>query len=335
MKHRALFTALALLAAPALASAHVGYVIGESDLQARAGRDFGFLFSTLFDPKNLGIAAMILIVIGALFPLFKKISPIANEVKRLDSRLTTYHTLIPWIIRLSLGIALIGAGSNNSLISPILSGFHQYANFQTLIGFLILAGFLLVLSIPAAVALFTIAFLKTPYLIGNLDFLALALAFVILANSRPGVDHLLGLKFPRGARKHKRWLPLILRTGLGLVFIYLALHEKILNPHLSELVAIKYNLVSIIPVSPAIWTLSAGLTELATGFMLLIGFRTRLVSVIAFAVITFSFFYFKEDVTSHVTLFGALSILFITGGGSHSMDEKMTALAQNKTRTTQ
>lgn len=308
--------------APALASAHVGYVVGREEVASHSGRDFRFLFSSLVGLKNLGVVAGIVIVIAVLAPFLKKLTPVKDEVKRIESRLATYHTIIPWITRLSLGIALIGTGTSDSLISPILAGFHQYSAIQTLAGFLILAGFLLCFSVPGAIVLFLIAFFKTNYLIGNLDFLALAAVSVILSDGRPGLDDLLGLKFPKNFRKYKSAVPVIIRGGLGLAFIYLALYEKILNPHLSALVVSKYNLMSIIPVTPAMWIFSAGVVEFALGAMILLGFRVRLVSIIASIVVTLSFFYFKEDVTSHVTIFGALSILFITGAGSPSLDEK-------------
>ena len=93
-----------------------------------------------------------------------------------------------------------------------------------------------------------------------------------------------------------------------------------MNPHASELVVQKYNLTSAIAVSPEMWVFSVGIIELVVGLFLLIGFKTRLTSAIAFAVLVVTFFYFKEDIFSHVTLFGSLSVLFITGGGIWSVD---------------
>jgi uncharacterized membrane protein YphA (DoxX/SURF4 family) len=53
---------------------------------------------------------------------------------------------------------------------------------------------------------------------------------------------------------------------------------------------------------------------------LFLGFKTRLISVIAFVVLSLSFFYFGEEVYSHVTLFSVLSVLFVTGGGKLIID---------------
>jgi uncharacterized membrane protein YphA (DoxX/SURF4 family) len=124
-------------------------------------------------------------------------------------------------------------------------------------------------------------------------------------------------------KKWEKYIPLIGRLGLGISMTYLALYEKIFNPHLSELVVSKFHLTSAIGVSPAMWVLSAGIIEFAVGLFIIIGFHTRLTSAIAFVVVTTTFFFFKEEVYAHVTLFGMLSVLFITGGGHYSVDRAM------------
>jgi uncharacterized membrane protein YphA (DoxX/SURF4 family) len=67
--------------------------------------------------------------------------------------------------------------------------------------------------------------------------------------------------------------------------------------------------------------LSAGAVECLVGILLVLGFKTRLISAIAFAILTLSFFFFGEDVYSHITLFGILSVLFVSGAGKMSVDK--------------
>ena len=116
-------------------------------------------------------------------------------------------------------------------------------------------------------------------------------------------------------------MPLILRFGVGFAMIFLAVYEKILNPHLSELVVTNFGLMNVVPVSPEMWVLSTGLIEFAVGLALILGLFTRISAGIAFIVLSLSFFYFGEDVASHITLFGTLSVLFITQGGAWSLDK--------------
>ena len=157
-------------------------------------------------------------------------------------------------------------------------------------------------------------------MLGNLDIAALAIGLLAVANPKPGIDDLLGIKLISPLKFLKTYVPLILRIGIGGAMMFLAVYEKMLNPHLSALVVQNYHLNSVIPVSEAMWVLAAGAIEFLVGFLLLIGHQTRLVVVVAFLVLSLSFFYFHEAVYSHVSLFATLSILFITGKGHIKKD---------------
>jgi len=157
--------------------------------------------------------------------------------------------------------------------------------------------------------------LRDSYLIGNLELFAAAIALLILANPWPGIDHIIGIPFPGPQRKWHHLVPLILRIGLGSAMIYLAVYEKILNPHLSAQVVAQFRLDQVIPVQTAMWVLSAGIIEAVLGLLIITGFYTRVVVAIAFVVLSMSFFYFGEAVYSHITLFGIMSVLFATGNG--------------------
>jgi uncharacterized membrane protein YphA (DoxX/SURF4 family) len=173
----------------------------------------------------------------------------------------------------------------------------------------------------AGLVLFGIGLSHSLYLVGNADFAAVLIAILIYADNRPGVDHIFGLRFFPRLLQLKKYIPLVLRVGLGGAMIFLAVYEKFLNPHTSEAIVRAFDLTAVIPVSPAMWVLGVGCIELVVGLCILLGFWTRLVSLIAFLVLTLTFFYFGEDVYSHVTLFGVLSVLLTVGGGHASLDE--------------
>lgn len=302
--------------------AHVGYVLTKPEFTSSAGTDFTYLFSPLGQPSNLALFIVTPILTLLLYLFLPKIPFVSKKLTYITTRTLSYHDLIPWMLRLTLGIALLGAGTSQSLISPLLPSTSPFlSSLEILTGFLLMAGFLTPIAALIAIPLFLYGYFQNSYLTGNLDFLAAALALLILADAKPGVDDLFGIDFPGLFAKFKAYLPLTLRLGIGTAMIYLAVYEKLLNPHASALVADKFGLVNVIPVSAAMWTLSAALIEALIGFLLLIGFRTRLSSAIATLVIALSFFYFKEDVTSHVTLFGVLSVLFVTGSGRVSLDQ--------------
>jgi uncharacterized membrane protein YphA (DoxX/SURF4 family) len=308
---------------PQRVSAHVRYLIDTEAVETYQGLDIPFLFRALADPGNLGLmlwtiaGAIIVFIFATQIKIFREI------LKNISDRANNYTQFIPWMLRLSLGIALIGSGTAMHLISPALANMPMFATIQVFLGFLIMAGFLVVPAAFAAIVLYGIAVATDWYLIGNLDFFAIALSLIVLDNERPGLDDLLG--FPKMSPLHRLrpYVPLILRCGIGLAMMFLAVYEKLLNPHLSGLIVANFNLQNVIPVSPEMWILSTGIIEFVIGLALVLGVYTRTVATIAFAVLSLSFFYFGEEVTSHITLFGILSVLFITQGGKLSVDKKL------------
>ncbi len=310
-------TAMLLLAfcSPLLASAHVGYVIPHDEIVTHEGLDFGFLLSVFKNPSYIALMVGTLVILVLLVIFIPKIPAVKKWFKEIEERMHSYGDFLPWMARLSLGIALIGAGGAHVLVSPLTPATEGLAFFELILGFLWLAGFLLIPTALATIVMYFVALTRETYILGNLDFLALAVSFLALHGERPGIDDIFGLKILYGFRLPRNLAPLILRMGIGIGMAYLALHEKILNPHLSELVVSQFHLTSAVPVSPAMWVFSAGMIELAVALCILVGFYTRLTSIIAFAVLVTTFFFFQEAVYSHVTLFGLLSILFVTGGG--------------------
>lgn len=313
---------------PALAYAHVGYVIEDKEFITNSGRDFAFLFKPLAESRYVALmvlvtaAAVVLYLVAVRTGVFKRLKT------RIERQAAVYTQYFAWMLRLSLGIALIGAGSSSVLISPAIEGMHVLSFIQILLGFLLLLGFALPLVVCATIVLFLWALFSNVYLFGNVEFLAGAVALLVLADSRPGFDDLFGIPFYSPLSRYKPYVPLILRIGIGSAMIFLAVYEKLLNPHASAAVIEKYALTSVVPVPPALWVLGAGVVELTIGAALLAGFKTRLASAIAFAVLSLSFFYFGEDVYSHITLFGVLSVLFVTGSGKWGVDKLCTNKSQ-------
>ena len=311
--------AFLLLVLPIFSFAHVGYVIDQQSFNEAKGTDFQFLASAVEDPFNVQLILITILAVLIVYYLGHKNFFIKKELNHIKKYASSYEDLIPWILRLSLGIALIGASSANMLVSPLLSTNGTIALIELILGFLMLFGAFIEITALIIVLLFIIGIFAEPYLFGNLEFFGAALALMLIGNPRPGFDHIVGIKMFVSENLRKLYVP-ILRISIGLALTFLAVYEKMLNPHASELVVQKYNLTSAIAVSPEMWVFSVGIIEVVVGIFLLIGFKTRLTSAIAFAVLVLTFFYFKEDIFSHVTLFGTLSVLFITGGGAFSVD---------------
>lgn len=314
------FVLLFLLLAAPPTSAHVGYVLTEEQLTETSGRGDLFLTSVFTEPANIVLMLIGVAVLGMLLWLARR----WQLSKKMMSRLPDYAPLFPWMARLSLGIMFIGAGAGGVLLNPAFPTRTFVSSAELLVGFLLLAGFLTAPAAIAAIFFWFFAFLENRYALGSLEVPALALFLLASTNERPGIDDLLRLPFIPALPKLRTYAVTILRVGIGFAMIYLAIVEKFLNPFTSKAVVDMYQLTQVIHVSEKMWVLSAGMTELAVGLCLLIGFRTRTFAAIAFLVLTGSFFFFQEEVYAHITLFGVLSILFVAGGGAWSVDRKLS-----------
>lgn len=311
------------------AHAHVRYLMDEETASDISGTNFDFLLNALKDPKNIGLMIWTVAVAIIVIVAFNKIKCLKNKAKSISEKADSYMVFTPWMLRLALGIALIGSGSSFNLISPALTGYDAFSTIQILLGFLIMAGFLVIPASLAAVGIYIYALTQDTYILGNLDFLAVAVALLVLDNEKPGLDDLLGTPKISPFSKFKKFVPLILRLGIGGAMVFLALYEKIFNPNMSELIVLGFDLQKVIPVSAEMWVLSTGLIEFIIGSALILGLFTRITSVITFIVLSLSFFYFGEDVSSHITLFGILSVLFVMEGGKLSLDNWIKKFRQS------
>jgi uncharacterized membrane protein YphA (DoxX/SURF4 family) len=129
----------------------------------------------------------------------------------------------------------------------------------------------------------------------------------------------------------REYVPLALRLGLGLSLVIMAIGDKFLNPHLFGYVVENYGLVQASPFSAGMWVASATIIELILGLAIILGFQTRIASLLTFIVLSIFFFVFKEEVYAHVTLFGCLFALLITGSGSLSLDSFLYVRSKSTT----
>lgn len=314
-----IFAFLALFL-PSIASAHVRYIANDAEVAEFGGTDWGSFLAPLFDPVNEGLIIGTIIICIVTYWILMRSKAFHKWSHHMVKVGESYTPYIPWIARLSLGIALIGAGFSEVLLSPVLPVVGLLATVQVVLGFFLLAGFLVGPSAVAVLILFAIAISRDIYMVGAFDALALMLSLLILDDRRPGVDDIVGIPDFTKVKKLKKYLPTIMRLGVGIAMVYLAVVEKVLNPHLSEFVVRVTELTGVIPVSEGMWVFSAGAIEFALGVLLILGLLTRVVAVVALVVLAGSFFYFGEEVWSHVTLFGSISAIFILGGGKWSLD---------------
>ncbi len=323
---KGLVLSVLLVMCMAVASAHVSYVLEDDEFSQNIGYDLSFLMGALQNWVNIALIIVTLAVVMVVYFLAPKLRFFNAEKQTIEKVSHEYIDFIPMIARLAVGIALIGAGTSGVLVSPTLASFSILGTLQIFIGFLLFIGLFTGVAAWGAVALYGIALVQTPYMLGNFEFLGLSLLILAMGDGRPGVSDLIGAPFFGKLQKLKPYVPQILAWSIGIAMMYLAIFEKLLNPHTSELVVMQYGLATAIPVSPAMWVLSAGIIEFVIGLALLVRFKPRPMSAIAFVVLSLSFFYFEEAVYSHITLFATLFIMFVIG------DRKKLVHGQGKKR---
>ena len=321
---------------------HVDYV---TDGPGPAVDALAFAIDVLSNPFNAALfgGLGLLTLIGIAGYLW--VRPTIPDVVVLRNTLAGYADLVPWMVRLSVGLPLVGAGFQGYLFAPTVA-FDLTANSTVRVlfiglGFLLLFG--LAVRIASTVGLLTYGWALTvdPAVVIAMEFAPAFLALVILGGGRPSADQMLqevasteGTIYGRFDPVHhlkrfldevtapyRQYVPVVLRVGVGATFVYLGLVQKLATPGSALLVVEKYDLTAVVPVDPGLWVLGAGVTEVAVGLVFILGLFTRGAAAVSFLLFTTTLFGLPDDpVLVHVTLYGLVSALFTLGAGPLSLD---------------
>jgi uncharacterized membrane protein YphA (DoxX/SURF4 family) len=340
---RRIFPGLAiLLAVPAFAgraAAHVRYVTPGGDPLAVAE----FLRNALMNPFNLAALAAGGIAGVAVTVVYLRIGPFRRDLAVFRETMAEYRDLLPWLLRLSVGLPLVGAGFSGYFFSPAvtLASPTFVRLFGITVGFLLLFGFGTRLMAFVGLVGYLVGLSFRPTLLLAFEYVPALAAIALLGGGRPSADHVVArlaaadtvysridpfyrkvaVPFVERVDPYRMLVPVIVRIGLGLSFIYLGITQKLMNPGNATAVVAKYNLTAVVPVSPELWVVGAGVTEAAVGTVLLVGAFTRAASAVAFLLFTSTLFGLPDDpVLAHISLFGLASALLVTGAGRWSVD---------------
>jgi len=304
-----------------------------------------FTVEVLSDPFNAALFTVsgLLAVIGVSVYLY--IRPTITDIVILREKLAGYGDLIPWMLRLAVGLPLVGAGFQGYLFAPTVT-FNTGANpfLRVLfigLGFCLLFGIATRITSVAGLLTFAWSLTVDTGVILGIEYVPVFLALFILGGGRPSADDMLlevasteGTYYGRidpvqylksfldeQTRPFQRYVPVILRVGMGAAFVYLGLIQKLADPGRGLLVVEKYNLTAVVPVDPGLWVVGAGVTEIAVGLALIAGFFTRGAAAVSFLLFTTTLFGLPDDpVLAHVALFGMASAVFTMGAGPLSFD---------------
>lgn len=318
------------------ATAHIDYV---TDGNGSAETALSFAIQVLSRPENALLFGGTALVGGVGLVAYLWVRPTIPDIEVLRGTLAEYRSLVPWMLRLSMGLPLVGAGFAGYYFSPAVETAPRL--LMIVLGFLLLFG--LATRVVAAVALvaYLVGLATDPRLLLAIEYVPGLLAIVFVGGGRPSADHMLGAVasadgtyYGRIDPVHRvtgqfsdlmaplaRYVPTVVRVGLGVTFVYLGLVEKLMQPGRALLVVEKYDLTAVVPVDPGAWVLGAGLAEIALGVLLIVGLLTRGVAAAAFVVFTLTMFGLPDDpVLAHITMFGLASAAFTLGSGPLALD---------------
>jgi len=334
----ALFVLLSLVGT---ASAHEEYVVEEEQDITPAE----FFADALSDPLVVGLlvagaAAVLGVVLAYLY-----FQPLRQDITAFRAAMAEYTEYVPWLLRISFGIPLIGAGFAGYFITPSVE--IEMRLLQVALGFLLLFGIATRVVAVAGFLVYVVAAVIYPDLLLQLEIAGGMATLALVGSGKPSGDHVLqrlagtpGTVYGRfdvvhdfvqrgqaWIRPYERFFPTVARVGLGITFIYLGASQKLLRPGIGLEVVSHYDLTAVIPVPAELWVLGAGLTETALGIALIVGLFTRASAATAITMFALTLFALPDDpVLAHVALFGMASVLLIGGSGPLALDNRIEAV---------
>ena len=312
---------------------HVDYV---TDPEGSAD-PFGFVVEALALPGALPLLLAGAVVTVALVLAWARWRPLEEARQRFVARADDYREYLPWIIRLSVGLVLIGSGLSRHRFLPTDEAGALVALLLTATGFLLLVGFAVRPAALLALGAFVVTLADRPELVMMLDVGGALVVAALIGPGRPSLDDLLRAAFPGGpgaraatenvARgRDDDLVPLVVRIGLGGAFAASGIADKLLIYDQALAAVERYGLTRVVPVAAEIWVLGAVIVETALGLAILAGVLTRFAAIVGFAVLTLALFALPDDpVIAHVGLFGLCTVLVVTGAGRWSIDRGFLA----------
>jgi len=311
--------------------AHVRYVTTGEE----GGDPIAFLVEVLGQPGTWLAFGAGLVALVVLIAVLRARRPLADNWSRFSGRAWSYRTYVPWMLRLSAGLVLIGAGLSARVFAPDTAIAGWPTLLLTAIGFLLLLGLAVRLAAIAGLGLYVAALAAQPHLVEIVDIAGALGAIAFLGPGVPSLDDLVRAAFPRapGAglategqaeARYEDVVPLLVRLGLGGAFLASGVVDKLLVPGQALATVERYDLTALVPVDPGLWVVGAAAVESALGLAILAGLFTRPAAMLGFAVLTATLFGLPDDpVVAHVGLFGLSSVLVVLGPGRWSLDRRV------------
>ena len=193
--------------------------------------------------------------------------------------------------------------------------------------FLIPGVLILVIALPMAVFYF-VPDLLIDYVV---ELVALAFALIFFGMGASSIDRRIAVRLKLDPSRYAKLPVPIIRIGVGLTLVILALHDKLLAPNMAlTFLDTHYlnfmELMGFAGFTDIRFVFAAGIVELAVGILLIFGIATRFVAAIVFVLmgVTMAILGIVE-LFGHLPIMGiALLLLYRGSGGFHLAPQLLT-----------
>jgi len=324
-----LFAALGLLAAPA-ALAHEAYVLTAKKFQEGLGVVSKAPFAPLFDATHWKLFLVITACVAAAYAL-SFLFATTRAAAAADAVIRKAKLVGPLIIRLSISSAFIFAARSHVFLGPELpvadlplGNAAQYLTF--LAGLMILFGVFTEIAAGLGILLFIYASAFYGwYMLTYTNYLGELIVLLLFGARFISFDQLFfGAKDWVAALEKWKYLETpIVRLLYGFALIYAGYTIKFVHQGLTVDVYDQYHLDLFFHAAAAFIAAGAGLSEIAIGVMIMLGFAQRLTILISLVFITLSLVYFHELLWPHIMLYGISFSLLINSSDPFTLDRRI------------
>ncbi|HSD98276.1 MAG TPA: DoxX family membrane protein [Patescibacteria group bacterium] len=320
-------TSLFFILSVHFAHAHEAYVLTHSEFQQGLMTFATNPLAPLFDPKYIHTSEVITLCVVALY-LLNFLWAATPWASRLDKLIKKAAVIGPLIIRGAISASFFYAAYANAILGPELSltqipGGAVIRFLLFVLSVMIFFGFCTELAAVIGLALFfSITFTFGGYMITYANYFGELLVLFLFGSRFFSLDVLLfGKRTLFSFLQKYRSLEIpIVRILYGFALLYAGWSIKFLHQSLSVEVYNQYHLINFFHAPADFIAAGAGLSEMAIGLFILIGFGQRLTTLISLVFITLSILYFREMLWPHFMLYGISFSIIINSADTFTID---------------
>ncbi len=307
--------------------AHEQYVLTKQQLQIGMADNSINVFSALNNSENFKISLFvglgIFVTIIAYFCF-----QYSFLGKKLDKILSSLDPIGHVFLRVALGASLIMSAYFHSFLGPeipvtVLPLTTVLVPIMYVIGTLLLFGvFTRIVATVGLLILIATTFIYGEYIVTYLNYYGEYIALIVFGSYVLSIDNKI-FGASSLVKKYKDIELLIIRVTYGISVMYPAITIKLLHPKVIVEIVNEYHLNQIhwlFPQDSVLISLGTGLAQILVGAFIIVGFETRLASLVTFFLYFLSVIYFKEAVWPHYVLLALAIYLVLNNGGRHALD---------------